>query len=79
MSLGPIVWEKSGFLGLCAIQILKVTYMSYLSPDFEGFTNKIQSFQRFQNFRTFRVWAKTKRQKPEVDPDFEFDFGKALL
>ena len=43
------------FLGLCGIQILRVTYMPYLGKLFVSLTNKIQSFQRFKNFRRFRV------------------------
>ena len=60
--------KSSFFFGLCGIQILKVTYMSYLGIVFESLTNKIQSFQRFQNFRLFRVFilsyrANSKRRK----------------
>ena len=38
-SLGKVV-----FLGLSAIQVLKVTYMSYLGKVFESLRNKIQIF-----------------------------------
>ena len=37
-------------LGLCGIQILEVSDISYLGQVFESLTNKIQSFQRFKNF-----------------------------
>ena len=67
-----VTWSNSlrkvVFLSLCGVQILKVSYMSYLGQVFEGLTNKIQSFQRFKNFWRFRVFvlgyrAKTKRRK----------------
>ena len=53
-----VAWSNSlgkvGFFGLCRIQTLKVSYMSYLDKVFESFTNKIQSFRRFKNFWRFR-------------------------
>ena len=55
MPLGAIVRERYMFLGLRGIQILRVTYKSYLGKLFVSLTNKIQSFQRFKNFRHFRV------------------------
>ena len=51
-SLGKVV-----FWGLCRIQTLKITYMSYLDKVFESLTEKIQSFQRLKNFRRFRVFV----------------------
>ena len=60
-SLGATVWEKQVFLRLYGIQILKVTYLSYLGKDFESLTNKIQSFQRFENFRRFRVFIRFEK------------------
>ena len=60
-SLGKVV-----FWGLCGIQILKVTYTSYLGKVFESLTNKIQRFQRFQNLRRFRVFILSHRAKTKT-------------
>ena len=59
---------KAVFLGLCGIEILKVSFMSCLGKAFESLTNKIQSFQRLKYSRVFRVFvlsyrAKTKSRK----------------
>ena len=53
-------------MGLCGIQILKVTYTSYLGKVFESLTNKIQSFQRFKNFWRFWVFALSSRVSSEI-------------
>ena len=43
-----VTWSNSlgkvFFLGLCGIQVLKVTYMSCLGKVFESLANKIESF-----------------------------------
>ena len=49
-------------MGLRAIQILRITYLSYLGKVFETLTDKIQSFQWFKNSRRFRVFN-SKRWK----------------
>ena len=53
-----VTWSNSlgkvGFFGLCGIQTLIVSYMSYLDKVFESLTNKIQSFRRFKNVWRFR-------------------------
>ena len=44
-----ITWSNSlgmvGFLGLCGIQILKVTYRSCFGKVFESLVNQIQIFE----------------------------------
>ena len=55
--LSAIVWKKQAFGGLREIQILKVTYVSYLDKVFENLTNKVQLFQRFKTFQFFWVFV----------------------
>ena len=64
-SLGGIVWEKSIFFSFSGIQILKVSYMSYLGTICESLTNKIQTFQTIKNFRWFRVFILSQIKKTE--------------
>ena len=45
------------FLFFCGIQILKVTYFSYLGNVFESLTNKSQNFWGFKKTRRFRVFV----------------------
>ena len=56
-------------LGLCGIQVLKVTYMSCLSKVFETLTHKIHSFRGFKNFRRFRVFVLSYRDNSK-EPAF---------
>ena len=60
-----LTWSNSlgkvDFFGdLRGIQILKVTYMSYLGKVFENLTNKVQFFERLKNFQFFRVFVLMK-------------------
>ena len=63
-----LIWSNSlgkvGFLGGSnfkrRIQILKVTYMSYLGKVFENLTNKVQFFQKLKNFQFFQVFVLRK-------------------
>ena len=75
-----VTWSKNFgkvvVFGLCRIQILKVTYMSYMDQVFESLTNKIQSFQIFQNFRRFQVFVlsyklQSQNEKTETTENLE--------
>ena len=63
-----LTWSNSlgkvGFFGVSnfkrGIQILKVTYMSYLGKVFENLTNKVQFFQRLRNVQLFQVFVLRK-------------------
>ena len=52
-SLGKVAF----FCFFCGIQILKVTYFSYLGKVFESLTNKSQNFRGFKKTRRFRVFV----------------------
>ena len=75
-----LTWSNSlgkvGFWGvLCGIQILKVTYMSYLGKVFENLTNKVQLFSKTQNFTVFlglRSELESQFEKTETTENFLF-------
>ena len=69
-SLGKVAF----FCFFCGIQILKVTYFSYLGKVFESLTNKSQNFRGFKKTRRFRVFVLRYRANSKAAND-----GKLLI